>query len=1735
MKTLIAASAILAALCAQAAFTMGGAGANGVQRTSDVAVQSFKLAFAPRAAVAPVLDGMLDDACWRDAVPITDYGACTLPQNPLNRIPKTEVRLVWDDKYLYVGAQCWEDTPENMASFLKIVNDGKRTFFDRDCIEMHIDGNNDEHTHFQCWLLANDEKNVHWNWDLGWGLLTDFNYGLNADWSISHSIGKDSWTVEARYALSHFELKPQVGYIFGVEPARFRYEKELFDKNTGASLGKNRGQWLAWGAQGTSHQRPGAYGKVVFVEKTPATVAEGLKLAYPDLDRRTILVQTGSEYAVFDRGKVSTLTYAEKARQLFAETAGAVAHYERFLGEVSNVVWKASAYAIGRTRKEIADFRALAAAATERKEVDIGFIGELEKKCGKWNGQFETAYWELVRDTMLAEGKPRVSVRLDPAPDAPALNSEFADCTLRPEERVRGETEWAKPLAIGRKKVFVTVNSTGGIDAWRLAQRMDIDATIFQSTGGDNAVGVSSDYYNEGHWFTAKKRQELERALKEKGPFDAYVFIGTRVQTWPAELQCWLLEQVLAGAKVLEKNGDAAPVIGRLKVDRELVAGLPQGMTKVGFAKGGGELDETYIPVNLGTNPYASSPFGRGTFARVATDVTAGWAHVTKGTPAWPTKPDNAFQDEYGFAYLVRNVMQLLGCREGRRAIDVGEGRAEIPAGAATTVPFRTAGAADWTGEVGWQVRDLSGKVVQRAVAAAGIPAGTNHISLALEPLDAGEYYVDATLYAPGRKVVDFASGRLVAAYRERFVRCGCSTNCRELVATPAIADFKLAAKTLYGVDEPVRATVRVSPAAADLAIRAEIRDVRQRILVRRDFAVDPTTGQAAVELKNVPEYDWTLANLDVSLYAGTRRLDRKTAEFFRHRGDVSDYMVFSTPPAPGGWFGKQRLAYEMYGGIDLFQVTYDMCQMGYNPAFMSFGGDAVLRDRIPGGAPDCGGSLTNPWWLRHLKARYGRHAAALREVNGRFISLGDDSGEPNDFPRNCPDWVPCWLDRQVRRIDGYEKSWRDRGVKRAGYEAMAQWLREYGIKGKPMDNTHYLRYFAWVRDAAVRRLAEGGFTKDQFAEVVSCFREVYGSVEKLARAANVKAAKWEEVTPELMKTAEWDPSPEFVNFLFWLRERYRRDIAKLNAAWTCDVGDFAEIPRGLVDEKLGEGVYTPSVDMQTFLEDAFVGQARAIAEGIHGADASIGLGFGASSLGNTFSEAVKHLDSVCPYGGFDVEMMRGQKHRYIGECVGIYGGRNVPEPMRVKRVWHGLFTGCNFNWFWCASYLYGDGTVDARKYGAMLETYREIKRGPAALVLRSRRDNCGVKVLVSRDAGHFAPILKDMATHAQARASFGQLIESLGVQYDSVTTEQVERGEILRDGTKVVVLPYLQAMRAREAGYLREFVQKGGTVIADARVGLFDEQGVPRAKPALDDVFGVTTGPKAMPVRRDIVVTNLVSRPATLVSALADASVKPAKATVCGRSSDGVGAFFVNDFGKGRAVLLNFNLAVLPFLEGRGELGGVREALERILAQAGLKPIAVMKDAAGATVTGTEFTRYERGGEIYLGVEKSGHAYEKFPMQAFVELDRKYWVYDVRAGRKVGFTARIPMTLKGLDVGLYALLPAEAKELKLDLPSTVAPGASLKATAKLGIADPKSQISETTDTRVFRWELIEDGKGDSREEYCAYPWRLKDAKGGKGATEWAIGYNVRPGTKLTVVVTDVATGLSASQVVTVR
>ena len=93
-------------------------------------------------------------------------------------------------------------------------------------------------------------------------------------------------------------------------------------------------------------------------------------------------------------------------------------------------------------------------------------------------------------------------------------------------------------------------------------------------------------------------------------------------------------------------------------------------------------------------------------------------------------------------------------------------------------------------------------------------------------------------------------------------------------------------------------------------------------------------------------------------------------------------------------------------------------------------------------------------------------------------------------------------------------------------------------------------------------------------------------------------------------------------------------------------------------------------------------------------------------------------------------------------------------------------------------------------------------------------------------------------------RESWGKLLDDAGLSWRFVSSSQLDKKDILRAdlGIKTLILPQTIALSDLEIETIKQFVAKGGRVIADAACGRFDEHGRVRAKPALDEIFGVDT-----------------------------------------------------------------------------------------------------------------------------------------------------------------------------------------------------------------------------------------------------------------------------------------------------
>lgn len=93
-------------------------------------------------------------------------------------------------------------------------------------------------------------------------------------------------------------------------------------------------------------------------------------------------------------------------------------------------------------------------------------------------------------------------------------------------------------------------------------------------------------------------------------------------------------------------------------------------------------------------------------------------------------------------------------------------------------------------------------------------------------------------------------------------------------------------------------------------------------------------------------------------------------------------------------------------------------------------------------------------------------------------------------------------------------------------------------------------------------------------------------------------------------------------------------------------------------------------------------------------------------------------------------------------------------------------------------------------------------------------------------------------------RESWCKLLGDLGLPWRFVSPAELEGGTLAmpESGLQAIVLPRACALSDREATALKAFAEAGGTVVADAFCGRFDERGRERKRPALDEFFGVDT-----------------------------------------------------------------------------------------------------------------------------------------------------------------------------------------------------------------------------------------------------------------------------------------------------
>lgn len=209
-RGLFAAGSTLALLLT--AFPAGAQGA-GAGHEPPVTVQ------ATRVATPPVIDGRLNDESWGMTTPASGF----MQQDPDEGRPateETEIRMMYDDDSLYIGARMFDSQPDQVARRLsKRDEEG-----DADHISIYLDTMHDHQTGFIFRVSAAGVQRDQVLYNDSW---TDQTW--DGVWHSAVSTDERGWSAELRIPLSQLRFSAGDKKTWGLNVERFIRRKNETD------------------------------------------------------------------------------------------------------------------------------------------------------------------------------------------------------------------------------------------------------------------------------------------------------------------------------------------------------------------------------------------------------------------------------------------------------------------------------------------------------------------------------------------------------------------------------------------------------------------------------------------------------------------------------------------------------------------------------------------------------------------------------------------------------------------------------------------------------------------------------------------------------------------------------------------------------------------------------------------------------------------------------------------------------------------------------------------------------------------------------------------------------------------------------------------------------------------------------------------------------------------------------------------------------------------------------------------------------------------------------------------------------------------------------------------------------------------------------------------------------------------------------------------------------------------
>lgn len=576
-----------------------------------------------------------------------------------------------------------------------------------------------------------------------------------------------------------------------------------------------------------------------------------------------------------------------------------------------------------------------------------------------------------------------------------------------------------------------------------------------------------------------------------------------------------------------------------------------------------------------------------------------------------------------------------------------------------------------------------------------------------------------------------------------------------------------------------------------------------------------------------------------------------------------------------------------------------------------------------------------------------------------------------------------------------------------------------------------------------------------------------------------------------------------------YLKDQYGT-IETLNASWNATYASFDQVD--LLDRKdnmenaaRAKGLYARWYDRQAFARWNLMQFSGRFVKAFRGLDPEAVTGFeGTGGYGDDLDAILRTNTFYSPYPGLGDDIIRAAAPRELIRA--NWMGYSKTGDALSDAAWRMVMRGMDSVWYWMWTGIgnwrgYVTPTLDFYPATADLMTEMQpVRRGLGDLLLHATPVHSRIAIFYSlpsalahgldESAGFVGP----EATHK----TWTELTSELGLDFRYVTQGMLKNGALRANEFRVLLLPFTQAVSAEEAATIRAFVEAGGTVIADVRPGLFDGHCRSVTPGGLDTVFGIRRTGRVAPVTKALdVKTRLGDRELALQVAAArlDPGVTPDGAQALARV-DGVPVLLVNPVGRGRAILLNFQL--LSDKADEAQRAAVHQFLRALYEVSQVQAPVLARAADGGALRLTEVRAWTTGDSLILGLWRqmpcawfsptAGTA-AGAPLEAAITLPKEDYVYDLRRGKFLGRTARIDTSLRwgranfflvsterlgALDVRLSAPAPAPGSILQAEVELRGAGDRGTRHAVYAEVVDPGGHIAPWGGQVV----LLENGQG---------------------------------------------------------